>query len=384
MRSICVFTGTRAEYSLLKPVMRGILQRADCALHTLVSGTHLSAGFGRTEEEILADGLPVTHRADILSSASLPDAMGVALPLYSGIFKSGRPDLLLLLGDRYEAFAAATAATLCSIPIAHIHGGEATFGLMDEPFRHSITKMSHLHFTACEAYRQRVIQLGESPERVFNVGSLGVENIHNEELLDEKSLRGELGLDDAPFFLCTFHPVTLEPGNSPRYLADFCAALEEFPEYKIVFTGANADAEGGEINAFLTRKAQENSRYRFFMSLGQRRYFSAVRAAACVAGNSSSGILEVPSLRVPVLDIGNRQAGRVRSEAVLHCAPEKDAIAAALRHALSPEHKTLVLSAVNPFDKAGTARAIVDCLARYPLEGILEKHFYDLPLPAGL
>jgi UDP-hydrolysing UDP-N-acetyl-D-glucosamine 2-epimerase len=335
MRTIAVFTGTRAEYGLLKSVMQGIMRHDGCSLHTIVSGSHLGAKHGQTLDEIHADGIPVHDCAEMLLSSDSPAgvsaAMGIGLIRYADILARVRPDILVLLGDRFEALAMASAATLCGVPIAHIHGGEVTEGAIDDAFRHAITKMSHLHFTSCEAHRQRVIQLGEHPDRVFNVGSLGVEAIQTLDFIPEDELRRDLQINaSVPYVLCTFHPVTLEAGQEMAQLDALLQALDTFPEYVVVFTGANADPGGNRINETLVKRAACDGRYRFFMSLGQRRYLSAAKHAACVIGNSSSGIIEVPSLGVPVVDIGNRQKGRIRTESVLHCEPESRVISDSL------------------------------------------------------
>ena len=382
-RTIAVFTGARAEYGLLKSVIRNIVHKGSCALQTIVSGTHLSSDFGSTIEEIRNDGIPVHHivEAQLTGGTQIEvcGAMGEALARYAKVLQSIRPDLLILLGDRFETFSMAAAATVCQIPIAHIHGGEATEGLIDEPFRHAITKMSHIHFAACEAYRQRIIQLGESPDRVFTVGSLGVENVKNTELLDASSIRKELNLPDCvPYLLCTMHPVTLDRQSAREQISGVCEALNQFPEFAVVFTGANADPGGTEINVIL-RTLTKNSQHRFFMSLGQKRYFSAVKYAACVIGNSSSGIIEVPSFRTPVIDIGDRQKGRVGADSVIHCEANVDAIVKALAFAFSKEYRKILTTVDNPYDIPGTAQCIVESVASLPLDGILQKHFYDIP-----
>jgi len=386
MRTVAVFTGTRAEYGLLKNVMLGILQRGDCTLHTIVSGSHLAAGYGQTVAEIHADGIPVHDCPEILparaSAVGVCTAMGIGLIRYADILEKARPDILVLLGDRYEALAMAAAATVCLVPTAHISGGEATECIMDESFRHCITKMSHLHFTTCEAHRQRVIQLGEEPDRVFNVGSLGVENACSTPALGEGEIRAELGLEaEARYLLCTMHPLTLEHTAADEQIAGLLEALSSFPDHAVVFTAANADPGGESLNALLRRHVAEHPRCRFFPSLGQTRYFSAVRHAACVLGNSSSGVLEVPSFHTPVIDIGDRQKGRIRAASVLHCEADAASIRKALAFALSEEYKTQFALAENPYDRPGTARAIVERLSSWPLDNILKKHFYAVACP---
>lgn len=383
MRKIAVFTGTRAEFALLEGLMKGIRQREDCCLCTVVSGSHLAAEFGNTVEEIRASGIKVDEIVPLAGlggdAESVCAAIGEGLPGYARVLEKMRPDILVVLGDRFEALAIATAATICRVPLAHLYGGEATEGLIDESFRHSITKMSHLHFTSCEPYRQRVIQLGEHPDRVFNAGSLGVENIQTLEFIPEFQLRKDLQIDgNIPYLLCTFHPVTLEAGQEISQLDALLHALDAFPEHCIIFTGANADPGGSRINEALQQRVSSDKRYRFFMSLGQRRYLSAARYAACVIGNSSSGIIEVPSLGTPVIDIGNRQKGRIRAESVLHCEADADAIASSIAKALEESFSAFAKQAKNPYQKNGTAKSIVDIICAPLPEAILQKKFFDL------
>lgn len=385
MRTIAVFTGTRAEYGLLKRVMLGIMQKPECRLHTIVGGSHLSPEYGRSIEEIRADGIPVHDCPDTLqtdgTSIGVCVAMGLGLSSYGDILVRTRPDILVLLGDRFEVFAMAAAATVCRIPLAHVHGGEITEGAIDEVFRHAVTKMSHLHFPACETYRRRIIQLGESPDRVWNVGALGVENARLLPLPNEREIRELFNLEgEQPYILCTLHPVTLESETAETHCRSLLQALDAFPEYTVIFTGANADPGGLIINTLLqAHAASQPHRYRFFMSLGASRYLAAAKHAACVAGNSSSGIIEAPSLGVPVLDIGDRQKGRIRATSVLHCELEAKNIAIALREALRPEQREKAKQAANPYDKAGTAAAIVDIVAGHAGCIALQKTFYALP-----
>ncbi|MDR3175675.1 MAG: UDP-N-acetylglucosamine 2-epimerase [Desulfovibrio sp.] len=385
-RTIAVFTGTRAEYGLLKNVMRAVMARRDCRLRVMASAAHLSRAHGMSLDEIVRDGIPVHDAIPILDGADSPlavcAAMGDGLKRYGEALNGARPDVLVLLGDRYETFAMAAAATACGVPLAHIHGGETTEGAFDEAFRHSITKMSHLHFTSCEKHRERVIQLGEDPARVWNAGSLGVENALSRKQPPEEEVRALLRLGPEQLYIvCTFHPATLEDADPERQCRVLLEALEVFSDYALVFTGANADPGGAAINATLAEYADKNSkRCRFFMSLGSRDYLAAVRYAACVCGNSSSGIIEAPSLGVPVVDVGSRQKGRERADSTLHCDVEPEAIRSAVARALTEEQKRLAETTANPYSTAGTAGFIAETLARHPLEHILKKHFYDLDL----
>lgn len=384
MKTICFFTGTRAEYGLLRPLMRAVAAAPDARLRTLVTGAHLAESLGNTWREIEADGLPIDERVEILldsgTDSSVCTAMGLGIMRYGEALKRLAPDLLVVLGDRFEALAAAAAATVCKVPIAHIHGGELTLGAMDDAFRHAITKLSHLHFTSTETYRRRVIQLGEEPSRVMNVGALGVENIRTLPLLARAEVEQRLDLAAGqPYLLVTFHPATLEAQPPREQLEALLKALDAFPDHACVFTGANADPGGGELNRLLAvSKQAQPGRFRFSMSLGATVYLSAARAAAAVVGNSSSGIIEVPSLGVPTVDIGDRQRGRIRSDSVVHCAPQAAAIEAALATAISPDFRARAAAAHNPYDRPGTAQSIADALLACDPKALLSKTFYDL------
>jgi len=384
-RKIAFFTGTRADYGILSPLMRAVEAHPHMTAPVLATGTHLSHRHGYTLDAITGAGHRVEAAVETLSATDTPldvcNAMATGMHGYAQALSDMKPDMLVILGDRYEALAAAACATVLRIPVAHLHGGEMTHGAIDDAFRHAITKMSHLHFTATEAYRHRVIQLGEHPDRVFHVGSLSVEALHGMQLLDDAAIRDELDLPrDVPFIVATFHPVTLDPTPPEQQIEGLLDALAHFEGFAVVFTGTNADPGGDSISraicAFTSMKPQMR---RMFPSLGQLRYFSAVRAASLVIGNSSSGIIEVPSLRTPVVDIGTRQLGRVRSPAVILCSCDKKNIVQKMHIALSPDHARAVLTAQNPYDKAGTCDSIVSILARCDLDGLSAKGFYDLP-----
>ncbi|QCP53483.1 UDP-N-acetylglucosamine 2-epimerase (hydrolyzing) [Trinickia violacea] len=384
MRTICIFTGTRAEYGLLRPLIRALAATQDVTVKLLATGSHVAESSGATWREIAGDGIAIDERIEVLmdsaSESGVYTAMGLGMIRYGDAFRRLEPDLLVILGDRFEAFAAAAAATVCKIPIAHLHGGELTFGAIDESFRHAITKLSHLHFASTEAYRTRVIQLGERPDRVFAVGAMGVENIRTLDLFDKDEIDRRLGIDpQQPYFLVTFHPATLSPKRPEAQLNALLDALERFPDHTVVMTGANADAGGMAINRLLAARAAEHpGRYRFHMSLGARLYLSAARYAAAVVGNSSSAIIEVPTLGVPSVDIGPRQAGRVRGESVITCDDDTAHIVEALRRALSADFRQRAASASNPYDRPGTTAQIVDILVSHDLSDLLHKTFYDL------
>lgn len=393
MRHVCFFTGSRADYGLLRPVMREA-QAAGLRVSVLACGAHLSERFGHTVDEIEADGFTDMVRVPTLtdtdSATDICASAGLAMQGLSKALDQLHPDLLVLLGDRYETLAAAFCAQVLRLPVAHLHGGELSFGAMDEAFRHSITKMSHLHFASTEEYARRIVQLGEDPQRVFHVGAPGVETAMNIPLMAQAQVRADLGLaPDEPYVLATFHPVTLDTVAPELQLESLLGALEDLDAadrkaggqgYAVVFTGANADTGGDAVNRKLRAWAKLlPKRRRLFASLGQKRYLSAVRYASAVVGNSSSGIIEVPSLSTPVVDIGDRQLGRARSEAVVHCQPEREHILAALTLALSPAHARLVTRARNPYERQGTAHRIAQVLSRTPLDGLLKKPFHDLP-----
>ena len=384
-RRVAVVTGTRAEYGLLQGLMKEIQADSDLTLQVVVTGMHLAPEFGLTWRDIERDGFTIDRTVDMLLSADTPlgtaKSMGLGTIGLSDALSSLNPDILILLGDRFEMLSAASAAMVLNIPIAHIHGGEATLGAMDEAIRHSITKMSHLHFTAAEPYLRRVIQLGEDPSRVFNVGALGVENIRRIEPMGRRELEADLGMDLGPeSILVTFHPATLEPGQAESQFNALLNALGERPGIRILFTAANADAEGRKINAMIeTYVAQNKERCVFVHSLGQKRYLSALNCIGAMVGNSSSGLVEAPSFGLPTINIGRRQEGRVRAATVIDVPPEKAAILKSLDTALSKEFRESVQNAANPYEGRDTARRIKDVIKAVNLDAIRLKSFYDLP-----
>jgi UDP-hydrolysing UDP-N-acetyl-D-glucosamine 2-epimerase len=382
---ICVFTGTRAEYGLLTPLLKRLEAAPDVELTLLVTGTHLSERHGHTVDAIRADGftieaevpLPLDHD----SRLSVALAMGKAASGCARALDGIKPDLLVLLGDRWECLACATAANLIGVPVAHIHGGETTEGAVDEQFRHAITKLSRLHFTSCEPYRRRVIQLGESPDTVFNVGALGVENVKTVPLMDREALEANLGFSlGERFLLVTYHPATLAEDGAAEtewFFAGLEAMLAEDESLKAIVTGANADPGGSLVDARAARlHTKLPERTLVSPSLGLVRYLSAMRLCAAVVGNSSSGILEAPSFKVPTVNVGDRQKGRERAASVFDCAPDADAVARALRHALSPHGADIAKRARNPYEKHGTSRRVLDILKQGAPKGA--KPFFDI------
>ena len=384
MRKVCVFTGTRAEYGLLRPLMEALRKDANIRLQVIASGMHLSPEFGLTVREIEKDGFEIQEKVEILLSSDSPvglcKSMGLGLIGFSEALERLKPDVLVILGDRFEAFAVASSAMICRIPIAHIHGGEATEGLIDEPIRHAVTKMSHLHFTSTERYRQRVIQLGESPDRVFNVGALGLDNIAGMDLPGRTELEEKIGLSlQGDYALITFHPVTLEKNTAQGQFQEILDALSSRKDLRLVFTKANADTEGRIINRMIDRYCAEHpERAKGFTSLGQFLYRSAMKHAAVVVGNSSSGIIEAPSFHVPTIDIGDRQKGRIATRSIIRCRPVEKEITEALDKALSNDFRETARRAQNPYEKLGTTQTIKDVLVRFELKNILKKSFYDL------
>ncbi|WP_316899969.1 UDP-N-acetylglucosamine 2-epimerase [Pseudodesulfovibrio indicus] len=382
---ICVFTGTRAEYGLLTPLLKRLHADPEVELSLLVSGSHLSARHGSTVDAIRADGFPVGAEVPLPleddSRLGVTLAMGEAMGGLGRALDVLRPDLLVLLGDRWECLACATAATLLHLPVAHLYGGETTEGAVDEQFRHAITKMARLHFTSCDTYRRRVIQMGEDPDTVFDVGALGVENIRTMPLMDRAALEADLGFAMGDrCLLVTYHPVTLagdDLDQMERFFEGLETALAEDQTLTAVLTGANADPGGSAIDARAAR-LHDNFPERTLVtpSLGLVRYLSAMGACAAVVGNSSSGILEAPSFKVPTVNVGDRQKGREQADSVFDCAPDAASVASAIRHALSPETAGIVKQARNPYEKQGTSRRIADLLKHGVKSG--PKPFFDV------
>lgn len=384
MKKICIVTGTRAEYGLLKPVIDKVNRSDTMALQLVVTGMHLAPEFGLTYREIEEDGYPIDTKIEMLlssdTSAGVTKSMGVALLGFADYFEGNRPDIVVILGDRYEALMAATAAMMARIPIAHIHGGETTEGAVDEAIRHSITKMSHLHFTTAEEYRRRVIQLGEQPQNVYNVGALGVENVKAVPLLDRKALEDAIQFTfRPPTVMVTYHPVTLENKTAKEQLGSLLQVIERHRELQVIFTKANADPEGRIVNQMIDEYVERNhTRCAAFTSLGQLRYLSALQFCDLVMGNSSSGIIEVPSFGIPTVDIGDRQKGRVSADSVIHCGNGEADIERALVLGLSAEFKNRIRHLKNPYEGSRTSQQIVEVIEKALDRGIdIKKKFYD-------
>jgi GDP/UDP-N,N'-diacetylbacillosamine 2-epimerase (hydrolysing) len=384
-KKICILTATRAEYGLLRPVIRRLREEDLFDVRIAVTGAHLSPEFGLTYKEIEDDNFPIDKKIEILLSSDTPGSisksMGLALLGFADYFSESKPDLLLVLGDRYETLAVCCTAMNERIPIAHLYGGETTEGAVDEAFRHAITKLSYLHFTSTEMYRKRVIQLGEHPSRVFNVGALGVENVLSVPLLEKDELEKSLqfNLSDQ-YVVVTYHPVTMESTPSEIGFQALLDTLDTFPDLRIIFTKANADADGRIINEMMNTYVSNHSNTIVVASLGMKRYLSAVKYCAAVIGNSSSGIIEVPSFHVPTINIGDRQKGRLMADSVINCNPTTKDIAGALHYALSEDGKNKAASTHNPYGAGDTAKQVCEAIHKYVLADshTLKKVFYDL------
>jgi GDP/UDP-N,N'-diacetylbacillosamine 2-epimerase (hydrolysing) len=381
-RKVTVITGSRAEYGLLKPVMKELLHDSRMKLQLIVTGAHLSAEFGLTYRQIEKDGFGIDRRVEMLMSADTPSAvtksMGLALIGFGDALQELKPDIVLVLGDRYEIFCAAAAACMHGIPVAHIHGGEVTSGSMDDMFRHAVTKLSHLHFASTPAYRERIIQLGEMPQHVFHTGALGVENILNLELLSREQLQKRLRIDLCSIaMVVAYHPDTMHPEQTRTGFAMLLGVLKEIEDCSMIFSRANADINGRVINSLADDFVRHNDNAVVIDSPGQEVFLSLVKHVDVMVGNSSSGIIEAPSLKTPTVNIGNRQAGRVRAASVIDCPASEDAIREAIDTALSASFRNQAMNAVNPYEKEGCARAIARRIRNCDLESIYQKRFVD-------
>ena len=385
MRKICVVTSTRAEYGLLYWLLKEIEADSELKLQLIVTGMHLSPEFGLTYKEIEKE-FKIDKKIEILSSShtnlDICAEMARVYEKFAPALAELKPDILVLLGDRYEIFGVAGVASIMQIPIAHIHGGETTQGAFDEAFRHSITKMSHIHFAATNEYANRIIQLGEEPRRVFNVGGTSIENIKKLNLLSkeefEKSIDFRLAKKN---ILITFHPVTLENSSAREQFSEILKALDGLEDTNFIFTKANSDTDGDVINKMIDEYVSENSQKAVaFASLGQLRYLSAIKFVDIVLGNSSSGLLEVPSFKKATINIGDRQKGRARASSVIDVMPAKEEILAAIKRAYSKEFEQTLKDTINPYDGGSPSKKMVKILKEIKLDGILKKKFYDIGL----
>ena len=381
MRHIAFFTSTRAEYGLLRPMMAEVASRSDLVLQVIVSGTHLSQAHGETWREIANDGFPIDARIDMKPGADSTEDIAISAALVlSGTAQAIallRPDVIVLLGDRFELLAAAQAAVLARVPIAHIHGGEATEGAIDEVIRHAVTKLSHWHFPAAEPYAERIRQMGEAPERVWCVGAPAMDNIAALDPVSRDELEAFVGMQlHAPAFLVTYHPVTLGSDDGLAAMESLLSALRNFAG-SVIITGTNADPGANPLRTALREFASAYpGRVVLVESLGARRYLSLMRHVDAVVGNSSSGILEAPAMGIPTVDIGPRQQGRLRAPSVIHCSEDVAEIRAALRRAITPEFRAIAARRESPYGKPGAAKKIVDVLQSVNLDARI-KVFVD-------
>lgn len=383
MRKICVVTGSRADYGLLFWLLKAIQEDAELKLQLIVTGAHLSPEFGLTWQKIQEDGFNIDYKVEMLLSADTPasicKAMGLGLIGFADALQLLKPDLVVILGDRFEVFSVAQAALVQRIPIAHIHGGELSEGATDDAMRHAITKLSHIHFTATETYRRRVIQLGEQPDAVFNVGAPGLDNIYKLSLLDRPDLENALGFKFAQRnILVTFHPVTLENASGAAQYEQLFLALDAFKDLRIIFTHSNADVEGRIIKSLIENYCKKNDWAVSFVNLGSLHYLSTMRQVDAVVGNSSSGIIEAPAFKIATVNIGDRQRGRTCANSVVHCFPNAESIQKALDLIFSPDFKQSLSQIENPYGKGGASLQIKQKLKQVNLQGLLKKRFYEI------
>ena len=382
MKKICLISTSRADYGIQSNLIKLLQNDKDIDFSLIVTGSHMSKKHGETFKEIENDGVKITKKIDIgmddTCDLYVEHIFANAVLRISAALRELSPDIVILLGDRYEMLAAAFSCCINNIPIAHLHGGETTEGATDEAFRHAITKMSHLHFTSCEDYRKRVIQLGEQPDRVFNVGALGVENILKTETLTRWQLEDNLGIKFlSKNLLVTFHPVTLEQGQAKEQVRELLSALEELKDTMILFTHPNADMEGDDIASEIQHFVKSGQNRYLFSSLGMKRYFSMIKCVDAVVGNSSSGISEVPSFKISTINIGDRQKGRIQASSIINCSPQKEDILKALNKSYSPEFRKNLENVKNPYEGENTAQKIIEVLKNVNLQQVLKKKFYD-------
>ena len=383
MRKICVITGTRAEYGLLRWVMQGIKDDPELTLQIIATGMHLSPEFGLTYRDIEQDGFKIDSKVEMLTSSDtsvgIAKSMGLGLIGFADALQDIKPDLIVVLGDRFEIFSAVSAALVARIPVAHLHGGELTEGAFDDALRHSITKMSHLHFVAAEEYRQRVVQLGEQPDRVFLVGGLGIDNIKRLKLFDREALEASLDFKlGSKNLLITFHPVTLEAATASEQMAQLLLALAELEDTQLIFTMPNADTGGRVLIRMVEEFVAQHTNARAYTSLGQLRYLSCISHVDGVVGNSSSGLAEVPSFRKGTINIGDRQRGRLQATSVINCEPTRQSIESALKKLYSTVFQMSLSKVTNPYGEGGASEKVVEIIKNHALDGMVKKTFYDL------
>ena len=384
LRKLCVVTGSRAEYGLLFWLMKEIQAVPEFELQIIVTGMHLSSEFGLTYQEIETDGFKINQKVEMLLSSDSPSAIskstGLGIIGFADAFNNLNPDLIIVLGDRYEILAASIAAMFTNIPIAHIHGGETTQGAYDEAIRHSITKMSWWHFVAADEYKNRVIQLGEDPKRVFNVGGMGVDSIKKSNLLSkqnlEKKLKFKFGTKN---LLVTFHPITLEKDTSQRYFKNLLECINRLKNINIIFTFTNSDTNGQVINLMIDKYVNDNIKNSIaFISMGHLNYLSTLKFVDGVVGNSSSGLLEAPTFNIGTINIGDRQRGRLKAESIIDCNPDQNSITSAIEKLYTDDFQNKLKSTKNPYGEGKATEKIMDILKSQSLPNNLKKSFYNL------
>ena len=381
---ICVITGTRAEFGQLLWFMKEVKSDKNLKLQLIVTGMHLCPEFGLTYKRIEENGFSIDKKIEMLLSADSPTSIvkstGVGMIGFADAFNDLMPDIIVVLGDRYELLAACYSATLMRIPIAHFHGGEATEGLIDEPTRHSITKMSHIHLVAAEEYAKRVIQLGEDPKTVFNVGGACVDYINRTKLLTQKKLEKNLNWKiDKKTFLVTYHPVTLDNNSSEKQFSELLKALDVFDDYKLIFTKPNSDTFGRVIASMIDNYVEKsNNRAVSFISLGQLNYTSLLKYVCGVIGNSSSGILEAPTFNVGTINIGDRQRGRVKAKSIIDSNPNKNSIINSIKKLISLEFQNVIKNVKSPFGNGGASKKALKIIKNANLNNIIKKRFYNI------
>jgi len=381
-RKVCVITGTRAEYGLLYWLMKEIQSDKDLQLQLIVTGMHLSSEFGLTYKEI-EKNFKIDKKVEMLLSSDtvlgISKSMGLAQISFSEAYEELTPDILIVLGDRYEIFSAVSSAMISRIPIAHISGGEITEGVIDEAIRHSITKMSHLHFVSTDEYKNRVIQLGEHPNRVFNLGAIGIDNINKLKLFSKNEFVKSIDFSlNKKNILVTFHPVTLEKSTSKEQFQELLNSIDELEDTNIIFTKSNSDTDGRVINQMIDAYVSRNNNAVSFISMGQVRYLSALKFVDAVVGNSSSGLTEAPIFGIGTINIGDRQKGRINLSSVINCNPTKESISNAFNALYSERYQKALSIVKSPYGNGGTSKKIKNIVKNFDLNNILKKSFYDV------
>jgi len=384
-RKICIITGSRAEYGLLYWLIKEVQADKDLRLQLIATGMHLSLEFGLTYKEIEKD-FKIDKKIDMNlssdTSLGISKSMSIAQTLFSKAYNELKPDIVIVLGDRYEIFCAVSAAMISQIPIAHIHGGEITEGSWDDSIRHCITKMAHIHFAATKDYKNRVIQLGEEPNRVFNIGGMGIENIKKLKLLDKNQFESSINFKlNKKNMLITFHPVTLEKNTSRKQFKELLNAINELDDTNFIFTKTNSDLNGRPINQMIDEYINKNPHKSVgFISLGQLRYLSALKHVDAVVGNSSSGLIEAPSFKIGTINIGDRQKGRIKAKSVIDSLPIKKNLIKSFKKIYSSKFQKILNSVKNPYDKGSTSKKIIKVLKNAKIRNILKKTFYDIKI----